>query len=138
MLSRPGLDRGHLPLCQDPLYTNWTKPSYNPIVENTQRDPSTAWQVPSSEWRLTSYDSTIYASMDFKSWYTIGQSTFPKGECPSFFELPSAYNGTAQFMPSDGSLPTHVHKCSHDGKDWMQVGTYGGTAVSGCARAVQC
>jgi len=27
----------------DPTLTNWTKPSYNPVVENTQRDPSTAW-----------------------------------------------------------------------------------------------
>jgi hypothetical protein len=29
----------------DPLYTKWTKPSYNPIVNNTGDDPSTAWQV---------------------------------------------------------------------------------------------
>lgn len=127
--------RSPLPLSQDPLYTNWTKPSYNPIVENTQRDPSTAWQLPSGEWRLTSFDSTIYATMDFKSWYTIGKSQFPQGECPSFFELPAAYPGTEQYMPIDGSLPTHVHKCSHGGKDWMQFGTYGNTAVSCANRA---
>lgn len=44
---------------QDPLYVNWTKPSYNPIVNNTQRDPSTAWQSPAGEWRLTTYDATM-------------------------------------------------------------------------------
>ena len=32
----------------DPLLANWTKPSYNPIMENTQRDPSTPWQTPSA------------------------------------------------------------------------------------------
>ena len=36
----------------DPLLTNWSKPSYNPIVNNTQRDPSTAWQTAAGEWRL--------------------------------------------------------------------------------------
>lgn len=33
-----------LPLdMNDPLLVNWTKPDYNPIMNNTQRDPSTAW-----------------------------------------------------------------------------------------------
>jgi beta-fructofuranosidase len=33
----------------DPLQTKWTKEEYtvNPIVNATQRDPSTAWQKPS-------------------------------------------------------------------------------------------
>lgn len=29
----------------DQLLVNWTKPSYNPIMENTQRDPSSPWKV---------------------------------------------------------------------------------------------
>ena len=39
----------------DPLQTNWTKDVYavNPIVNNTGRDPSTAWKTPAGEWRLT-------------------------------------------------------------------------------------
>lgn len=35
------------------MLTNWSKPAYNPIVEATERDPSTAWQTPAGEWRLT-------------------------------------------------------------------------------------
>ena len=27
----------------DPLLTNWVKPSYNPVMNNTQRDPSSSW-----------------------------------------------------------------------------------------------
>ena len=42
----------------DPLATNWTKDAavtgaVNPIVNATGRDPSTAWQTPSGEWRLS-------------------------------------------------------------------------------------
>lgn len=29
----------------DELLVNWTKPSYNPIMENTQRDPSTPYVI---------------------------------------------------------------------------------------------
>lgn len=47
----------------DRYLVNWTKPSYNPIVENVQRDPSTAWQtVKADEWRFTNYDGLIYTS----------------------------------------------------------------------------
>ena len=31
----------------DELLTNWSKPSYNPIVESTQRDPSSPWKMAS-------------------------------------------------------------------------------------------
>lgn len=31
----------------DELLTNWTKPTYNPVMENTQRDPSSPWKTPS-------------------------------------------------------------------------------------------
>lgn len=119
----------------DPLYTNWTKPSYNPIVQNTQRDPSTAWQTPSGEWRIVTYDSTIYASMDFKSWTDLGALPgFPGGECPSFFPLPPATPGSEALHTSGPGAsgaaapttpqPTHVHKVSHGGQDWMQPGVY--------------
>ncbi|CAK0860123.1 unnamed protein product, partial [Prorocentrum cordatum] len=82
----------------DPLQTNWTKDEYaqNPIVNGTQRDPSTAWQNPCGEWQLTTFDTIIYGSMDFKSWYKIGAET-----------------------------PSHVHLSTHDiGGDLMVVGTY--------------
>ena len=64
----------------DPLLANWTKPSYNPIMENTQRDPSTPWQTPSGEWRLRTYDSMVYGAASAADvlagkWYTIGKSS---------------------------------------------------------------
>jgi sucrose-6-phosphate hydrolase SacC (GH32 family) len=113
----------------DPLATNWTKDAtitgaVNPIVNNTGRDPSTAWKTPSGEWRLTTFDTMIMGSMDFKKWYRIGaQKQFPTGECPSFFELPATTPGAGP-APAGAGIPTHVHKNSHGGKDWMQVGTY--------------
>ena len=110
----------------DPLQTNWTKDAFatNPIVNNTGRDPSTAWQTPAGEWRLTTFDTIIMGSMDFKSWYRIGkQPGFVEGECPSFFPLPRVTPGAGP-APAGTPTPTHVHKASHGGKDWMQVGTY--------------
>ena len=111
----------------DPLQTNWSKDTYtvNPIVNNTGRDPSTAWQTPAGEWRLTTFDTVIMGSMDFKSWYRIGkQPGFPVGECPSFFPLPRPTPGAGPAPAGAPKAPTHVHKASHGGKDWMQVGTY--------------
>lgn len=107
----------------DPLQTNWTKDGkvgaltgyVNPIANNTGRDPSTAWRTPSGEWRITSYGSQIYGSMDFKKWYHIGQQQgFPKGECPSFFPLPKSTPGAGPAV-ADGNMsaPTHVVKSSH-------------------------
>ena len=56
--------------------------------------------------------------------YRIGkQPGFPGGECPSFFELPRTTPGAGP-APAGAPVPTHVHKASHQGKDWMQVGTY--------------
>ena len=45
----------------DPFQTNWTKDGkvgsltgyVNPIVNNSGRDPSTAWKNPSDEWQIT-------------------------------------------------------------------------------------
>ena len=61
----------------DALQTNWTKEfkdtgAVNPIVNNTGRDPSTAWQTAAGEWRLTTFDTQIFGSMDFNTWYKIG------------------------------------------------------------------
>lgn len=59
----------------DQLQTNWTKDAavtgaVNPIVNATGRDPTTAWQVnETGEWRLSTFDTTIYGSMDFSTWY---------------------------------------------------------------------
>ena len=32
----------------DPLYRNWAKPDYNPIINGTSDDPSTAWRTASA------------------------------------------------------------------------------------------
>lgn len=55
----------------DALLTNWSKPSYNLIMENTQRDPSTPWQEPSGDWRLHTVDSIVYGTADMLAgkWY---------------------------------------------------------------------
>jgi beta-fructofuranosidase len=105
----------------DPLYEVWHK--HGVIVNNTQRDPSTAWQTASGEWRFTTYTGNIFAgSNEFASWQRdpAGDFFFPSGECPSFFSLPRLSPGSsAAGLP----MPTHVHKCSHSG-DFMQVGSY--------------
>eukprot|EP01043_Picozoa_sp_COSAG02_P065263 COSAG02_NODE_9793_length_2109_cov_1.419900_1_plen_333_part_00 len=107
----------------DPLQTNWTKDGkvgtltgyVNPIANDTGRDPSTAWRTPSGEWRITSYGSQIFGSMDFKTWYHIGhQQGFPMGECPSFFPLPKSTPGAGSAAANDNqTVPTHVVKSSH-------------------------
>lgn len=114
----------------DPLLTNWTKPSYNPIMENTQRDPSTPWKLPSGEWRLRTFNSIVYGSasdadMLAGKWYEIGTSKdFRQCECPSFYPLPASTPGFEEaYEAAAGSLPTHVHKTSCGG-DWTQMGTY--------------
>lgn len=121
----------------DVLLTNWTKPSFNPIMENTQRDPSGAWKEPSGEWRLRTYNSHVYGSAndeDFLAgkWYDLGASeSFRTCECPSFYPLPASTPGFEEAYESaqkSGALPTHVHKMSMGGKDWWQLGTYNNPA----------
>ena len=116
----------------DELLTNWTKPSYNPIIENTQRDPSTPWKTSAGEWRLRTFDSMVYgaasdADMLAGKWYTIGKSAdFRTCECPSVYPLPAATPGTEKTYEAArkaGSLPDTVHKTSCGG-DWWQVGNY--------------
>jgi sucrose-6-phosphate hydrolase SacC (GH32 family) len=57
----------------DPFLTNWTKPfELNPIANNTQRDPTSAWRTAHGEWRLSTYDAELFATADFKEWYRVG------------------------------------------------------------------
>eukprot|EP00935_MAST-01C_sp_MAST-1C-sp1_P000249 g249.t1 len=116
----------------DELLVNWTKPLTNPVMENTERDPSGPWRTPSGEWRLRTYDSHVYGTAsdaDFLAgkWYEIGVSKdFRQCECPSFYPLPPAspgFEAEYEAAASAGALPTHVHKTSCGG-DWWQVGTY--------------
>mmetsp|Transcript_4924 Transcript_4924/g.16476 ORF Transcript_4924/g.16476 Transcript_4924/m.16476 type:complete len:548 (+) Transcript_4924:27-1670(+) len=115
----------------DPLLANWTKPSYNPIMENTQRDPSTPWQTPSGEWRLRTFNSMVYGSASSKDllagkWYEIGKSDdFRQCECPSVYPLPAATPGTeaAYEEARRAGMPDTVHKTSCGG-DWWQLGSY--------------
>eukprot|EP00937_MAST-01D_sp_MAST-1D-sp2_P003400 g3400.t1 len=120
----PGLSNGgrQTQLCiavpadpSDPLQAEWAKDGArgaftgyaNPIANNTGRDPSSAWRTPAGEWRLTSYGSQIYGSMDFKRWYHIGQQTsFPQGECPSFFRLPRDTPGSGPAPGGGGHADT--------------------------------
>jgi hypothetical protein len=137
----------------DPLLTNWSKLEINPIVNNTQRDPSSAWRTVHGEWRIVTYNTTLYGSTNFHSWYQVGQQPgFDVGECPSFMPLPRDTPGTGQALfspvpaqaplivqynlrsacgPGSGPAPsfvsgkpTHVYKNSHAWADFMQVGTY--------------
>ncbi len=114
----------------DPFLTNWTKPSYNPIVNQTGDDPSTAWKTPDGEWRLIgnqgcSDDASgnsgapIYGSMDFKTWYKIGCTELLLGDCPTFFPLPALTPGSS----AQGPLPNYVHKAGSP-HDLIQVGTW--------------
>ena len=54
----------------DPLLTNWSKGPTNPVVNNTGRDPSGAWQTTDgNEWRTVTFDGQVFSSSDgFKSW----------------------------------------------------------------------
>ena len=108
----------------DPLLTNWTKPSYNPIVNNTQRDPSTAWQTAAGEWRLTNYEGKVYTSTDFVVWTEANGTAalFPTAECPSFFPIPARCSGNGCDAAPPGTPPNYVHKQSSGGQDWYTLG----------------
>lgn len=115
----------------DPLLLNWTKPSYNPIMENAERDPSTPWKTPSGEWRMRTYNSKVYGCLSDDDmvkgkWYEIGTShDFRTCECPSIYPLPGPTPGfeTDFEVASKSGLPDTVHKTSCEG-DWWQLGTY--------------
>lgn len=115
----------------DPLLTNWTKPSYNPIVNNTQRDPSSAWRTAAGEWRMTTFEGKVYGSTDFETWTVAdgGQRLWNQAECPDFFALPPMCEGNG-CNASGAALPTHVHKESSNSQDWYSLGAWNGRARS--------
>jgi len=126
----------------DALLTNWTKPSYNPVVEGTERDPSTPWKTAGGEWRLRTFDSMFYgaasdADLLAGRWYAIGRSEdFKQCECPSFYPLPGptpGFEDAYRAAASASALPTHVHKFSCGG-DWWQLGSYDAGAPKSAGR----
>jgi hypothetical protein len=121
----------------DELLVNWTKPSYNPIMENTQRDPSSPWKTPFGTWRLRTFDQHVYEAASDQAvlkgqWKDLGVNKDFRGcECPSFYPLPGptpGFEAEYEAMHSNGSLPTNVHKTSCGG-DWWQLGTYSANAA---------
>ena len=98
----------------DPLLVNWTK--LGVVMNNTQRDPTTAWQTASGEWRFTNFEGKVFSSIDnFRTWSTAGDGSaiFPSAECPDFFPLPPRCHGNGCDAPWPGPTPpTHVHKIS--------------------------
>lgn len=116
----------------DPLLERWTKPSFNPIMENTQRDPSTPWRMPNGEWRMSTYDAMYGSASDADmlkgKWYRIGNNFGGKtAECPSFFPLPGptpGFEAAYEKALKRGTLPTHVYKYSENWKDHWAVGSY--------------
>jgi sucrose-6-phosphate hydrolase SacC (GH32 family) len=119
----------------DPLYTEWTKTAVdNPIVNNTGLDPSSAWQTKSGEWRFvgngraeatgcpgnaTLQTTPIYGSMDLVTFYKIGCTSLPAGDCPTLFPRPPLAPGSTEGLSEEAlaSLPTHVYKCG-----WFESG----------------
>lgn len=64
----------------DPFYTQWKKlDALNPIVNNTGRDPTTAWLTDAGEWRMVTYDKQLHVSTDFLHWTNPGPSALPAG-----------------------------------------------------------
>ena len=58
-----------------------------------------------SLFALVTLDTTVYGSMDFAHWYTIGpQAGFHQGECQSFFPTPRSTPGSAPAPPLIGGL----------------------------------
>eukprot|EP00760_Papus_ankaliazontas_P009344 PhM_4_TR14035/c0_g1_i1/m.98143/K01193/INV, sacA; beta-fructofuranosidase len=112
----------------DPFLTNWSKPSYNPIVQNVQRDPSTAWRTASGEWRFTNYQGLVWVSDDFVSWKQSSNKDpiFPAdAECPDFFPLPKVCTGCGGegAVVGNGNI-THVHKHSSAPLERYLLGSY--------------
>ena len=90
----------------DKWLENWVKPAYNPVVKNTQRDPSTAWRTTKGEWRYTLYTGEVYSSWDFITWTNVGR-VFGKNECPDFYPIPTDCDGCSSGL--NETRPTHVH-----------------------------
>ena len=105
----------------DARLTRWKKTGV--IVNNTQRDPSSAWRA-GSEWRFTNYDGDVFSSIDFAVWRLAGH-LFQEGECPDFYQIPPFCDGEGCAGPAPpGPPPTHVHKISNGGQDFYFLGQY--------------
>lgn len=115
----------------DQLLTNWTKPLFNPIMENVQRDPTTPWKEATGEWRLRTFDGEFYGSANDADllkgkWYRLGAGDpkmWPTCECPSFFPLPGVTPGF-EIAGFGRPWPSHVQKLSCEGHDWWMIGSY--------------
>ena len=136
----------------DVLLTNWTKPSYNPIIASSERDPANPWRdAATGEWRTITFDGKVYSSASDATvrageWQLIGPSkyfnpglqgsgpTLSGGlECPSVYPLPGPTPGfEKEYDAGKATFPTHVHKkgdgCSGPG----QAGSKGGPESTGC------
>eukprot|EP00962_Isochrysis_galbana_P057019 scaffold29208_cov112-Isochrysis_galbana.AAC.1 len=126
----------------DPLLTRWRKPAFNPVMQPrheamdapwADRDPSSPWRCSTGEWRLRTFDGSVYVSDSDEHvvggvWRAVGKAKdFKEGECPSFYPLPGPARGFEpeySAVAASGRLPTHVHKLSWHGRDFWQVGTY--------------
>ena len=105
---------------------NWSKLSYNPIVNGSSKDPSAAWEtVAGGEWRFSDNVGQIYSTRDWVSWRSAGAvKAFPRGDCPSLLPLPRTTPGSGP-APPNSTTPTHVHLTSGSPyKTWMAAGRY--------------
>jgi len=116
----------------DPLLTNWSKPNYNPILNGTGDDPTTAWRTEAGEWRMTRKDGKVFSSRDFVHWAQsacVGDHCGPQGaffndsECSDFFPLPRFCEGIGCASGGVDPPPNFVHKQSANG-DLYTLGTY--------------
>ena len=121
----------------DPLLTNWTKPSYNPVIENAIKDVSTSWKTPDGNFSFTNAAGQVWASRDFMSFYLKFNESVPGwgGDCPDFFPLPRACTGVVGCGGNASfPLPSHVYKTSTGsrcgGADCYFLGVYEPTATS--------
>ena len=105
---------------------NWSKLSYNPIVNGSSKDPSAAWETEvGGEWRFSDNVGQIYSTRDWVSWRSAGAvKAFPRGDCPSLLPLPRPTPGSGP-APPNSTTPTHVHLTSGSPyKTWMAAGRY--------------
>jgi len=115
---------------EDRLMKEWRR--LGPIINDTDNDPSEAWQTEGGEWRLIGHGggggerqknvgAPMWATGDptmLSDWYLVGHSPLPPGECQNLYLLPSLYPGTS--LPPGDILPSHVH---HTGGLYM-LGTW--------------
>ena len=117
----------------DPLLTRWTKPAYNPVLNASGDDPTTAWLSPGGEYRMTRKDGKVFYSRDFIQWSQAsctdasqcgpGGQFFNTSECGDFHPLPRFCAQPTCDQPGPAPLPNFVRKQSFNG-DTYTLGTY--------------